>query len=156
MKINVLVILALSFFCCTISVNAQSDWKEKHDVSFVSANNLSSKFSKKEKQFIEEVYGKEAKTLVYNDADFSKSLKHLLRNRIEFIDASKNPKLKKGKLLSQVELSEDYTTQKKDYSFNLETFNPLKYKLDFFSKGTYLYIIDNTNYVIQITSQYRK
>lgn len=156
MKINVLVIFALSFMFSSFNLSAQSDWISNHDVSYATSNNLSSKFTKKEKQFINEVYGDQAKKLVYNNADFSKSLKHLLRNRIELIDVSTNPKLKKGKLLSQVKLSNDYTAQEKDKFFNLETFNPLKYKLDFFSKGTYLYIIDNSNYVIQITSQYRK
>ncbi|VAW36026.1 hypothetical protein MNBD_GAMMA01-1060, partial [hydrothermal vent metagenome] len=38
--------------------------------------------------------------------------------------------------------------------FNKNTFNPLKYTFDFYSRGGYMYKVDNTNYFIIIKSQY--
>ncbi len=94
--------------------------------------------------------------MVLNNPEFLKDIKHLLRNRIEIYEEADVSKQKKTKLLSQVSLNKTYNSNlKRDLSFNRDTFNPLKYQLDFFEKGTYLYQIDNTNYFILVTSQYR-
>lgn len=118
--------------------------------------NVNAPLTKTEKVMIEEVYQSEAKEKVFNNKAFLKAIKHLLRNRLliyEELDAKKQ----KGKLLSLVPLFNTYNkTIKRDNVFNRSTFNPLKYQLDFFANGTYVYHIDDTNYYIQITSQHRK
>ena len=118
-------------------------------------SNVDAPLSKNEKAMIKEVYQSKAIQEVFNN-DFLKDIKHLLRNRI-LIYEENNPKAqKKTTLLSEVPLFDDYNKDlKRDKKFDVSNFNPLKYKLDFFANGTYLYRVDNTNYFIQITSQHR-
>lgn len=156
MRIITIIIFSCFFSIAANKVEAQSGWAKKADVNYAKANNLDGKLTKKEKQFIVEVFGDKADELVFNDVNFLKSIKHLLRNRITIKKIAPNSKGKKGLLLSQVAMSNDYVLQKKENVNSIENFNPLKYKMAFFSKGTYMYIIDNTDYVIQIKSQYRK
>jgi hypothetical protein len=43
----------------------------------------------------------------------------------------------------------------RDANFNPQNFNPLKYLFNFYSRGTQMYRVDNTNYFIIIESQYK-
>ena len=156
MRIINIVFFTCFFFAISANVEAQSNWLEKAEVEYAKGTNLDGELTKEEKQFIDAVFGDKANKLVYNNSNFLKSLKHLLRNRISIIKVNSNSKAKKGKLLSQVPFSNDFINQEKENFTTIEKFNPLKYKMNFFSKGTYMYVIDNTDYVIQITSQFRK
>jgi hypothetical protein len=57
-------------------------------------------------------------------------------------------------LLSTVGLFNNYNKElKRDQSFDINTFNPLKYNLEFFKVGSAIYRIDNTQYYIVIKAQ---
>ncbi|WP_425077818.1 hypothetical protein [Psychroserpens sp. S379A] len=158
MKNNHLLVvgLLLSFLSFNLS-NAQTDVIEQTNESIKYHANVNNSLTKKELSQIKEAYGDMAETLILNHPQRLKDLKHLLRNRIEIYTQDDIAKQKQTKLLSEVLLFTKYNKNlKRDTEFRLETFNPLKYELDFFAKGTYVYRIDNTNYFIQITSQYRQ
>ncbi|WP_439152035.1 hypothetical protein [Winogradskyella sp.] len=151
MKTKLLILLPVLF----ISFSVFSQDSKNVPISF--PDNVDAPLSKKEKAMIDEVYQSNANELVYQNANFLKDIKHLLRNRIT-IYKDTNPKTQKhSKLLSEVPLFNEYNSDlQRDSTFDFNSFNPLKYKLDFFTKGTYVYRIDNTDYFIQITSQYRR
>ncbi len=147
---------AISFFCVNILV-AQSQNNSPSSEFIKYSKNVNDPLTAKELGFIEEVYQDKAEQEVLQNAQVLKDIKHLLRNRILIYKVDDDSKHKKCQLLSEVPLFNDFNSGlKRDTIFNLDTFNPLKYKLKFFGKGTYLYRIDNTNYYIQVTSQYRQ
>lgn len=150
MRLKLFILIPM--LCVVFSINAQSKTEIKIDYP----KNVTAELTKKEKSFIKEVYKSSAKAIVFDDNQFLKDIKHLLRNRVVIYEDN-NPKTqKKAKLLSEIELFNTYNKNlQRDKTFNPSTFNPLKYKLDFFAKGTYVYRVDDTNYFIQITSQYR-
>lgn len=146
------ILLLTVFMFMAISLNSQNE----KNININYPDNVYEVLTEKEKTMIEEVYHLKTNEIVYKDESFLKDLKHLLRNRIT-IYKDDNPKTQKnGKNLSEVPLFDTYNKDlKRDTNFDINSFNPLKYKLDFFANGTYVYRIDNTNYFIQITSQYR-
>lgn len=148
MKLKLIYLLPILF------VSLGTFGQQKTTIDYPS--NVDAPLSKVEKAMINEVYQSKANQEVFNNIEFLKDIKHLLRNRI-LIYEENNPKAqKKTTLLSEVPLFNDYNKNlKRDERFNISDFNPLKYKLDFFANGTYLYRVDNTNYFIQITSQHR-
>lgn len=148
MKLKLIYLLPILF------VSLGTFGQQKTTIDYPS--NVDAPLSKVEKAMINEVYQSKANQEVFNNIEFLKDIKHLLRNRI-LIYEENNPKAqKKTTLLSEVPLFNDYNKNlKRDERFNISEFNPLKYKLDFFANGTYLYRVDNTNYFIQITSQHR-
>lgn len=149
---NYKLLLFASLFLLSISVFSQD---RSGPINF--PDNVDEPLTKKEKTMIDEVYQSKAKKVVFDDEEFLKDIKHLLRNRITIYEDNNPETQKKCKLLSQVPLNTEYNENlKRDVKFDIVNFNPLKYQLDFFSKGTYLYRIDNTNYFILVTSQYRK
>ncbi|WP_179005412.1 hypothetical protein [Winogradskyella forsetii] len=150
MKKFLLVLPLLFFSIATFSQN-------KSGITIQYPENVEAPLTKEEKAMIEEVYQSKTKELVYDDEQFLKDIKHLLRNRITIYQDS-NPKTqKKGMLLSDTPLFNKHNKDlKRDVDFDLKNFNPLKYELDFFANGTYVYRIDNTDYFIQVTSQHRK
>lgn len=151
MRLKLYILIPMLFV--VFSISAQNTAKVEIDYP----ENVTAELTKKEKSFIKDVYKSKAKAVVFDDNQFLKDIKHLLRNRV-IIYEDANPKTqKKCKLLSEIELFDTYNKNlKREESFNPSNFNPLKYKLDFFAKGTYVYRVDNTNYFIQITSQYRR
>ncbi|NRR91741.1 hypothetical protein HSX10_09215 [Winogradskyella undariae] len=151
MKLKSLLVLPVLFLCLLSFSQNQTHAKINYP------NNVDTPLTKKEKSMIEEVYQLQAQEMVYDNESFLKDIKHLLRNRILIYEDVDPKTQKKGKLLSNVPLFKTYNKNlKRDTKFNVENFNPLKYQLDFFANGTYVYQIDNTNYFIQVTSQYRK
>lgn len=145
------LILPLLFF----SIATFSQVKSGTSIQY--PENVEAPLTKKEKAMIEDVYQAKTKELVYDNEQFLKDIKHLLRNRITIYKES-NPKTqKKGMLLSDAPLFNEYNKDlKRDVDFDVENFNPLKYQLDFFANGTYVYRVDDTDYFIQVTSQHRK
>lgn len=151
MKLKLLLLLPFMF----LSAFSFSQNQKMVEINY--PDNVNTPLTKEEKTMIEEVYKIEAKEMVYNNKAFLKDIKHLLRNRILIYEDADSKTQKKGKLLSDMPLFNTYNKDlKRDINFNMKNFNPLKYKLDFFSNGTYVYQIDGTNYFIQVTSQYRK
>lgn len=150
-------LLLLIFIILNVNlIKAQEDWKKKSTNEFIKQTNLNTDFSKEERNKVIEVFGDNSKKIVFDDPEFSKSIKHLLRNRIEVLKIEDPKKQKMTKLLSQVRLANFYNSSLKlDKNFDIDNFNPLKYNLEFFSKGSYIYRIDNTDYFIQILSQYK-
>jgi len=150
MRFKLYVLIPL--FLVAFSVSAQN----KTGIEINYPENVTPELTKKEKSFIKEVYGSKAKKIVFDNDKFLKDIKHLLRNRVTIYEDA-NPKTqKKCKLLSQIELFDEHNKNlKRDTAFDPNDFNPLKYKLDFFANGTYVYRVDNTNYFIQVTSQHR-
>jgi len=104
---------------------------------------------------LKEVYQDKLDKYILSQPHRVKGFKHLLRNRLVI---KKMPSLKKQDdkytLLSDVDLFDSYNKNlKRDKSFDINTFNPLKYNLEFFRVGSVIYKIDNTEYYIVIKSQ---
>ena len=105
------------------------------------------------KEKITEVYGKidgdffQGNTELY--ANFYKLLNE--RTKIEVMEYKSDEKFPK---VSSFEILNKYNASLKHEDFqSIESFNPLKYKLEFFSKNTKVYRIDNTNYILIIEPQ---
>lgn len=150
------ILLLTALFLLTFNINSQTN-KSAIRSAIEFPENVDAPLTEKEKKMINEVYQSKADEIVFSQEDFLKDIKHLLRNRILLYEDTDAKTQKKCKLLSEVPLLNIYNENlKRDTKFDLSSFNPLKYQLDFFANGTYVYRIDNTNYFIQITSQYRK
>ncbi len=79
--------------------------------------------------------------------------KTLLLNRITYKEIPNSPDDKFIKL-SSIPLLDLYNSKlSRDLTFNPQTFNPLKYQMDFYAKTTKIYRFDNTNNVIVILPQ---
>lgn len=108
---------------------------------------------------IQEVYGDHLQSLIKNDSDRLRFLNNLLDNRIKIEITEKDLSNSKIHKLSEVELYNRYNSDLvRDELFNPDTFNPLKYNLNFYSfeKEPLYYIVDNTNYIIKILPQTSK
>ncbi len=117
--------------------------------------NVKAPLTTKERKMIDEVYTTEAKSLVYNIPQRLKDIKNILRNRVILKKYPPSSNMKYTALLSEVTLFNTYNKSLiRDKFFNPETFNPLKYNFLFYTRGSYVYKVDNTNYYIIIDSQY--
>ena len=103
--------------------------------------------------FIAQVYtGQGASQIAPNTRRYA-FMKNAFLNRISYsqIDPVK-AKVTTHTKLSQVPLFDTYNKSlSRDYTFGPDTFNPFKYMIDFYSKGTQIIHIDNTNTLIVIT-----
>ena len=155
-KIRIISMLILGVVCSSMGSYAQSGRVITNEGVVYEAN-VNEALTKDELKKITEVYGDQTQEVVLNNPQFLKDLKSLLRNRLEIFQITDVSKQKDCKLLSEIPLNDDYNPNIKRIAFkDVQSFNPLMYRLDFFAKGTYLYRIDNTNYFIQVTSQYRQ
>lgn len=150
-----IVYLFVCFFALSISLsNAQQ--KTQSSLKLVKyKDNVNAPLTNKERNMLEEVYADKLEQYVLNRPSRLKDFKHLLRNRIEI---KLMPHLveytKKYKTLSEAGLFNSYNKNLKfDTSYNPENFNPLKYNMEFYGKGSRIYRIDNTNYFVIIKSQ---
>lgn len=101
---------------------------------------------------MQEVYGSYWNELVKVDSDRQKVLTDLLENRVQISEVpySEGEKYEK---LSSVPLFNKYNSElKRDVTFDVNTFNILKYDMNFFSKRELIYRVDGTNYIIYIKS----
>ena len=146
-------ILLLLFVCLGLSLYGQSQKQTLPLAKY--GDNLSEPLSSKERAFIDEVYGEYAKEFIYNKPHRIKVFKQILRNRV-LINSYENKSLSSIKLLSQVPLVNSINPNlQRDFSFDADRFNPLKYAFNFFSKNkTEIYRVDNTQYVITIFPQH--
>ncbi|WP_197429540.1 hypothetical protein [Myroides odoratus] len=103
---------------------------------------------------ITEVYRDNMKLL---SATRVNALTSLLNERVEIREEAYS-RDEKHQLLSTVPLFNKYNTAlTRDVTFDLNTFNVLKYNLAFFENRYALYRVDNTNFVIIIHQQaYRR
>jgi sensor c-di-GMP phosphodiesterase-like protein len=140
--------VVIIFFCVSIYTNAQSNIAVKYKA------NIKTPLTKKENVQLQEVYGEMLQDYVLNNQQRLKDIKNILRNRVSVVEL---PNFKKEvTLLSQVPLFNNYNTNLRRKRFNKDTFNPLKYNFDFYSKGIKMYRVDRTNYYIVIKSQFQK
>lgn len=102
---------------------------------------------------IEEVYGSKTSSFFQNNPDMWSFFEKLLNDRIEYRQESLSFNEKYSKL-SEVPLNNKYNSALvRDGSFNIENFNPLKYQMNFYSKTTVVYRVDNSDYLIIIKPQ---
>lgn len=104
-------------------------------------------------QKIEEVYGTKTSSFFQTNPDLWPFFEKLLNERIEYKQEpiSFNEKYTK---LSEVALNNKYNPAlTRDASFNVESFNPLKYQMNFYTRTTMVYRVDNTDYLIVINPQ---
>ncbi|ARV09108.1 hypothetical protein BTO05_05455 [Winogradskyella sp. PC-19] len=146
--------ISLVFFVCLgLSLFGQSQKQALPLAKY--SDNLSEPLTSKERAFIDEVYGDYADKLVYNNPQRLLSFKDILRNRV-VIKRYEKKDLSSLKRLSQVKLVKSINPGlQKDNSFNVESFNPLKYGFNFFSrKRAEYYRVYNTQYLITILPQH--
>lgn len=102
---------------------------------------------------IREVYGGDCEHIFKNDPELLIKLNDLLQNRVSIIISQKSVNEKYPKLSSVGLLNKYNPDLKRDDVFDASTFNVLKYDLNFFSNESFIYIIDNTDYLILIKGQ---
>lgn len=156
---KIITLFALLFCVSNVTILAQNQQRQNttplKEVTY--GSNVNAALSAKEKLQLEEVYGDKLNDYVLSKPQRLKDIKHILRNRIEY-KRIPNPKDQKPcPLLSEIPLFNNYVPDlKRDQLFNPETFNPLKYQLNFYARGSYMYRVDNTDYFILIKSQHQK
>jgi len=121
----------------------------------LNAQTKNNEFKFKEHQIdnlIKEVYQDKAEAIIFSDAIRYKGFKNLLLNRISIY----KQQFKKGEEyqnLSEVALLKTYNNNLfKDFSFNQNKFNPLKYDINLFSNEVVIYRIDK-QHILFIKSQ---
>ncbi len=155
MKIKLLLAITALSCCFALNVDAQSK-RYKQALTVVNYNdNVNAPLTMKERNQLKEVYGDKLQQYVLNRPQRLKDIKNILRNRIEIKMISNIKDQKRCPLLSEVPLFNYYVKSlARDISFNPQNFNPLKYNFEFYSIGSYMYRVDNTNYFIIIKSQH--
>lgn len=125
-------------------------------VLFVCFTNINNSFSQQINPKITEVYGEKTQEIFQNDPDRLKALTDLLDNRIKIVESPVIVEDKYTKLSTIPLLNKYNPNLTRDAVFNPNTFNPLKYNLNFFTTEVQIYRIDNTDYIIVIDSQKQK
>jgi hypothetical protein len=153
MRKTLLFFSILFLSCITLTVNAQAVYTNSGSKMVVFKPNVNFPLNGEEKRMLTEVYGEALQNNVLDNPQRLKSIKNLLRNRIEILNLSNYAKDYKS--LSQVPLFNKYNTSLKKEAFNKLEFNPLKYNFDFYAKQTQVFRVDNTDYYIVIKPQYQ-
>ncbi|WGD33838.1 hypothetical protein [Olleya sp. YS] len=156
MRLKLLFTLLFGFVMFTQQGTAQT--KRKLQTQLVNYDkNVDAPLTAKELAMLKEVYQDKLEEYVLSNAQRVKDFKHLLRNRLVIREIPNVTDESKYTLLSSVKLFNNYNPDlKRDDTFNSSTFNPLKYNLGFFTSGSSIYKIDNTNYFIIIKPQTTK
>jgi hypothetical protein len=97
---------------------------------------------------IEEVYGPINGEFFRNNPDLIPFFTYLLENRVQYLNSplESNEKYEK---LANIPLNNKYNTNlKRDIVFDAVHFNPLKYQLNFYSRFTQIYRIDNQTLIV--------
>ena len=156
MKLKLLYTFALLFTISIFSATAQSS--KMQPLKLVKyKDNVKAPLSAQEQSFIKEVYADKFEAYVLNRPQKLKDLKNLLRNRLVIKEM---PELvgntEKYKTLTEAGLFNSYNSALTfDTTYNKNTFNVLKYNLEFFGRGSRVYRINNTNFFIVILSQHQ-
>jgi hypothetical protein len=118
--------------------------------------NVNAPLTSAELGLITEVYGVTANDNILDKPQRLKDIKNILRNRVEIKEIPKASDQKDCTLLSEVSLMDYYVVDlQRDTNFNPQNFNPLKYLFNYYSYGTHMYRVDDTNYFIIIKSQHK-
>ncbi|MDG5493077.1 hypothetical protein [Psychroserpens sp. SPM9] len=149
-------LMLLCALLATSSMFSQSSNQNRKQKTVTYHTNVNSPLTSSELAKINEVYGTTSTENVLSKPQRLKDIKNILRNRVE-IKSIPNPSDQKPcTLLSEVPLMDYYVTNlERAPNFNPQTFNPLKYLFSFYSNGTHMYRVDNTNYFIIIKSQHK-
>lgn len=105
--------------------------------------------------FIRQVYVAQGQSQIAPDTRRYAYMKELYLNRITYVayDPVKIKALKYTKL-SQMPINDTYNKGlSRDVTFDVNTFNPFKYKINYYKKETQRFLIDNSNYVMIIRPQ---
>ena len=123
------------------------------EVSLINPN-LTPHFSNLEWSMLQSVYGKHLQAHLQRNPSQEIFLKDIFRNRV-VVKKINNPRDQKPcPLLSEVPLFNYFVRElKRDNVFEPNTFNPLKYKLPFYSSKTNIFRVDGTNYFIFVKPQ---
>jgi len=149
---NLLIITALILM--PLSVFGQQS-NHKNPLPLAKYNdNVNLPLTAKERAQIIEAFGESADKMVFSNPHRLKSIKHILRNRVQVKLINDKNQTKPCPMLSDVTSSEDLDAQN-NKPFDLDNFNPLKYDFNFHSRSASMYQVDNTNYYIIINSQYQ-
>lgn len=104
--------------------------------------------------FINEVYGDQAQKIVFSNKNLYGAFKKLILERMKIARASEIQGKKVPKITEEGMFNTYISGLQHDVSFNINNFNPLKYKLAFFDASSVrIYTIDNTDYVLIIQPQ---
>ncbi|MCK0108856.1 hypothetical protein MWU58_06095 [Flavobacteriaceae bacterium S0825] len=149
-----LLFISIIFLSCNVgTANAQSVSNGYGSKTIVFNPNVKAPLNGAEKGMLTEVYGETLQKNVLDNPERLRSIKNILRNRVEILKMSHYPK--DYKLLSQIPLFNKYNSSLKREVFSKSTFNSLKYNFDFYAKQTQVFRVDNTNYYIVIKSQHQ-
>ncbi len=133
-------LLTIIFLFLSITLYSQSSGIQQNVIQ-----NIDSK--------IIEVYQNELNIILERDPERITFINKLLNERIKYME-DKLTSTDKYKKLSEVTLFNKYNENlTRDTVFDPQTFNPLKYKFNFYSQFTQVYRVDNSDYVIVIESQ---
>jgi len=146
------LLIILSIALVPLCMSGQES-KQKNPLPIAKYNeNVKLPLTAKERAQIIEVYGDSADKLVFNNPHQLKTIKHILRNRVEIKLITDQGSKKPCPKISEVYLFDDFEAEPK---FNPNNFNPLKYDFNFYARGAAMYRVDNTNYYIIIKSQFQ-
>lgn len=150
-------LVTLIFGLLSLNGIAQTN-DQRQPLAIVEYNeNVNAPLSANEKLQLTAVYGDKLQEYILSKPQRLMAIKNILRNRIEIIELADRKDQKECTLLSEVSLFNYYVPElKRDIVFNKNTFNPLKYNFSFYSRGSHMYRVDNTNYFILIKSQHKK
>lgn len=99
--------------------------------------------------FIEEAYSDNYQVFI-DDSKKHALLVDFFQNRLSF-ETSENYAGKVYRNISDLELDTKYNSnQQRDLEYDLQTFNPLKYKIEFFPQKTIVYKLGDTQYYMLI------
>ena len=121
--------------------------------------NINAPLTAKEKQQITSVFGEFSQT-IFSNKTLLKNYKDILRNRVVLIPInlekySLDPKFHEIPELSSVPLFTTYNgSLQVDRVINKDTFNPLKYEINFFPREATIY--RQANYLIKILPQQKQ
>lgn len=102
---------------------------------------------------ISEVYGDVNGAFFRGNVGLYSQFQNLLQNRIK-IEQMPYENGEKFTKISSLTINNKYNNALAHAPFiNTESFNPLKYNMDFFAKTTKIYRIDNTNLIVVIDPQ---
>lgn len=119
--------------------------------TYLSSKTQTSSYSKEQiENFIREVYASSAESLFFKPNTTRLKLTTDFLQRVHLLKEAKY-KTSKLPLLSSFALITDYNPNlKREVVFDPNTFNPLKYDFDMFSKSRSIIVVDHTDYVIII------
>ena len=155
MKLNAPLFVALMFCLLSLNGNAQTNGQKQPLALVEYDENVNAPLTAGEKLQLKEVYGDKLQEYILSKPHRLKAIKNIFRNRVEIIELSDPKDQKDCELLSEVSLFNYYVKDlKRELVFNKNTFNPFKYNFNFYSRGSHMYRVDNTNYFILIKSQH--